>query len=93
MTAEAVYVPTEEDANYARQCETAQAGLESALDAARDALTHAMRHYGELVDELFHVEYAEDIDGADLGELLDQAGSLVRSARRTAHLIAQRCKP
>ena len=77
----------EERAAYERIHEAAEAGLRSALDNAREGLLHAVRHLGTLTDELYDVEYAEDTAGTDLGETIDQAAALIRSAQRTAELL------
>lgn len=80
----------EEQANYDRRCTAAENGLRSALDMAREGLRHAVRHLGVLTDELYNVEYAEGTDGEDLGQTIDQAAALVRSAQRTAELLHRR---
>lgn len=81
------------EAQRDRAATQAVAGLRAAIAEALKMLGHARRHLGALVDELYDVEYAEDTAGTDLGETIDQAAALIRSAERTAELLRGRSAP
>jgi hypothetical protein len=62
-------------------------GLSAAIDMALDRVRIAQQHLGVLIDEIFHVDYCQGVDGQDLSEHLDTAATQLRAARRAAVLI------